>query len=190
MSAIEILLLAVALAMDCFSISLANTIATPRQAKTTQALRVALLFGAFQGIMPIISWALGVGFRQYIMQYDHWIAFGLLSYIGIKMLIPQKEEQKGETKEHIFNSLHMLLLMSVATSIDALATGIIFIPFGQQIWFAAGAIAAGSFLFSLLGIAIGKCWGARLKINAELLGGIILISIGLKILIEHLLAHH
>ncbi len=184
MTIIEITLLAIALAMDCFTVSVAGTIQNPN-ANYRQMLRVALAFGIFQGIMPVISWAVGVGFKTYIEQFDHWIAFLLLGYLGGKMIWSSFKNDDSAVSDNIFTSWRYLFLMSIATSIDALATGIIFIPFGQQIWLAAGIIAFASFVFSLVGIFVGNYYGKKIHFNVEVIGGAILIGIGTKILIEH-----
>ena len=182
---IEIILLAIALAMDCFTISIAGAIQHPTS-DWKLILRSAFFFGIFQGIMPLISWSLGVGFKVYIEEFDHWIAFLLLGYLGGKMIWESRNNTPKTLTKNIFTSLRYLSLMSVTVSIDALSTGIIFIPYGQQIWLATSIIAIVSFLFSLLGIFIGNFYGKRFHLNVELIGGIILICIGTRVLIEHL----
>lgn len=185
MTYFEIILLAIALAMDCFTVSIAMSIQHPIS-NWKLILRSALFFGLFQGLMPLISWALGISFKTYIENFDHWIAFLLLTYLGGKMIWENRKDTPKTINCDIFKSLKYLVLMSVTVSIDALSTGIIFIPYGQQIWFAISIIALVSFLFSLLGIFIGNFYGKRFRLKVEFIGGIILIAIGIEILIEHL----
>ena len=187
MTIIEIILLAIALAMDCFTVSIAGSIQHPTS-NWKLILRSALFFGLFQGIMPLISWSIGVSFKTYIENFDHWIAFILLLYLGGKMIWENRKNTTKIIENNIFDSLKYLFLMSIAVSIGALSTGIIFIPYGQQIWLAISIIAATSFIFSILGIFIGNFYGKKVHLNVEFIGGIILICIGIKILIEHLLS--
>jgi len=189
MSIVDILLLSVALAMDCFTVSIVNGVLLRRMAWSVM-LQTAFLFGLFQAVMPLIGWAATSGFQRYVEDYDHWIAFGLLAYLGIGMM---REAGRPE-EEHYFNphSLKTQLLQAVATSIDALAVGI---SMAMMDYRTAGelmlplvVIGIGSFVFSvagfLLGIRFGKSIRKRLK--PELLGGIILLAIGFKILFTHL----
>ena len=185
MTLIEIILLAIALAMDCFTVSIAMSIQHPTS-NWKKILKLALFFGLFQGCMPLISWGLGISFKTYIEHFDHWIAFLLLTYLGGKMIWENKKNTPKTIDRNVFDSLKYLVLMSITVSIDALSTGIIFIPYGQKIWLTFGIIAFVSFLFSLLGIFIGNIYGEKFSFKAELIGGIILIAIGIKILIEHL----
>ncbi|HJV77913.1 MAG TPA: manganese efflux pump, partial [Paludibacter sp.] len=150
---------------------------------------MALLFGFFQGLMPLIGYSLGVGFAGYMKTFDHWVAFGLLALIGGKMLIEglkYKDPDSDETPNPFKSSL--LISLAVATSIDALATGIVFIPYANLIWIAIAIIGIISFLFTFIGMYIGVHFGKRFHVKVEALGGIILIGIGLKILIEHLVS--
>lgn len=185
MSYFEICLLSVGLAMDCFAVSIAGSVAHGRY-DWPKMLRMACMFGLFQGAMPLVGWLAGVGFAEQIAKIDHWLAFGILSFLGGKMALESLRGDAHDDTRTPFGSFKMLLLMAVATSIDALATGLIFVPLGNLVYTAVGIIALGSFLFTLAGCVVGITFGKRFKLNVELIGGIILFGIGLKILIEHL----
>ncbi|MDD7528891.1 MAG: manganese efflux pump MntP family protein [Bacteroidales bacterium] len=185
MSYFEICLLSVGLAMDCFAVSIASSVAHGCY-DWPKILRMAVTFGFFQGAMPLIGWLAGVGFAEQIAKIDHWLAFGILGFLGGKMAFESLRGDAHDDTRTPFGSLKMLLLMAVATSIDALATGLIFVPLGNLVYTAVGIIALGSFLFTLAGCVVGITFGKRFKLNVELIGGIILFGIGLKILIEHL----
>jgi manganese efflux pump family protein len=181
-----IFLTAVGLAMDAFAVAIAagSGINDARQ-RTGQALRIGLSFGLFQMVMPIAGWALGTGLKQYITAYDHWVAFGLLSLIGLKMIRDSFDVSVCENPRALMTT-RRLLLLSVATSVDALAVGVGFAFLDYPVFLAAAVIGAVTFLISTAGVFIGhfcSClWGKR----AELAGGILLILIGLKILHDHL----
>lgn len=187
MSILSIIIIAIGLAMDCFSVAIAKGVVAARSSErhTSQVLLMAFSFGLFQGLMPLITFLLGSAFAQIIDRYDHWIALILLSIIGLNMI---RESLNGDT-QHIDSkfSLTNIILLSVATSIDALATGIVFVPFKEVVAWAIAIIAFTSFAFSWAGYYIGKKAGRHLKINVELIGGLILIGIGIKIFIEHTL---
>ena len=183
MDILSIILIAVGLAMDCFAVSIAQGLDSDiRDAKQQpKVLLMAFLFGLFQGGMPLIGYFAGTLFADFFSRYAPWIALALLTFIGGKMLF----ESFGKKEEHKANwQLSFLLVMAVATSIDALATGVIFIPCPDKVWLGISLIALVSFLFSLLGCTIGSLFGTRFKLNAELIGGLILVGIGLKIWIE------
>ena len=192
MSLIDIILLAVALAMDCLTVSIVSGVITNGQWKMDNGqLRMAFLFGLFQAMMPLIGW-LGIShFQAYMEAYDHWIAFTMLGFIGGRMVW----ESFGPEEEQHFNPrrLRTQLLLAVATSIDALAVGISFACTGYtavgQLTLPLIIIGVVSFLFSLIGYQLGARFGRSIarRLKPELLGGIILIGIGVKILIEHLL---
>ena len=184
-----IILLAIGLAMDCFAVSVTSGIATV-SVKLLQRLRMALLFGLFQGIMPLFGFLLGKGFAEQIQKFDHWLAFFILLFIGGKMIyeeIKSGKDAQSEQKTKDFYRWATLLTLALATSIDALATGLIFVPFENTIWLAMLIIGICSFVLSLIGSYFGSYCKGRFRIRAELLGGIILIAIGTKILIEHLI---
>lgn len=149
---------------------------------------MAFLFGLFQGLMPLIGYFGGRTFANTLGQYDHWIAFGLLVAIGLKMFIEGLKpiDPHCDTTPNPFR-WKTLITLAIATSIDAMATGVIFVPYPERILFAVLSIGLISFVFSLLGVYLGVYFRDKIKLNVELLGGIILIGIGSKILIEHLL---
>lgn len=188
MSQIEILLLAVALAMDCFAVSIASGIILKRLQWST-FFTMAFFFGLFQGGMPLIGWGLARWASGYTEQWDHWIAFFLLLFLGGKMIYEHftaTDDKQGFSPTRLV----VILTLAVATSIDALAIGISFACLGitnlLSILYPITIIGITSFVFSLLGNILGATMGKRLKLHAELLGGILLIAIGIKILIEHL----
>lgn len=189
MSLIEIIFIAIGLAMDCFAVSIASSICYGRY-NWPKIVRMALFFGLFQGGMPLIGWGLGIGFAKYICAIDHWLALGILGYLGGKMIYESfkndgEEEEMCDAKSP-YGSLRMVTILAIATSIDALATGLIFVPIGNRIFSASGIIAIVSFLFTFVGCVFGVTFGKRIKFNVEAIGGIILIGIGLKIFIEHM----
>ena len=183
MSLLEIILIAVGLAMDAFAVSIgAGTLASMKDLRST--VRLAFHFGLFQFLMPVAGWFLGSSIQNYVESIDHWIALLLLSYIGIKMIHEsfKKEESQKENPSKGRN----LIILSVATSIDALVVGFTLAMLNVDIWYPSiiiGVITAG---LSLLGIWIGKKLGMRLGKVMEAVGGVILIGIGVKILVEHL----
>jgi putative Mn2+ efflux pump MntP len=186
MDLLSIIIIGIGLAMDCFAVSISKGICL-KKFKLKKALRMAMLFGLFQGIMPLIGYFAGFSVAKQISDYDHWIAFILLGGIGLKMFIEGLKpiDPHCEIKSNPFK-WKVLFTLAIATSIDALATGIVFVPFPEEITFAVISIGIISFLFSVLGVYLGVHFRHRIKINAELPGGIILIGIGIKILVEHL----
>ena len=182
MSIFEILFIAVALSMDAFAVSIAGGIGL-RPFHWGKAAKMALFFGGFQALMPILGWLAGAAFKKTIILYAPWIALILLAFIGGKMILESFNKDE-ECEQHATWTLPFLLTMAVATSIDALATGVIFIPGPEMLWTGIGLIAIVSFLLSIAGCYIGSVFGKRFNFNVELLGGIILIGIGLKIWIE------
>lgn len=189
MSLLEIILIAVGLAMDCFAVSIASSICYGRY-NWPKIVRMALFFGLFQGGMPLIGWACGISFAEFIHRIDHWLALGILGFLGGKMIYESfkddEEEEMCDAKSP-YGSLRMVTILAVATSIDALATGLIFVPLGNLMFSASGIIAIVSFLFTFVGCVLGVTFGKRIKFNVEAIGGVILICIGLKIFIEHTL---
>ncbi len=190
MGVVELLLVSVGLAMDAFAVSVCKGLSM-RRVDRHQALLIALLFGAFQGIMPLIGWALGTGFAALIEPVDHWVAFVLLAFIGGKMLWDGFHEDDaceecGQGSATAALDLKELFLLAVATSIDALAIGVTLAFLGVNIWFAAALIAAVTFVLSLIGVGLGNRVGARFNRAATFAGGAVLILIGLRILLEHL----
>lgn len=187
MGIFELFLLAVGLSMDAFAVSVCKGLSAGR-VTLPHALTAGLWFGGFQGLMPFLGWLLGSRFAQYITRYDHWIAFVLLLFIGGKMVWDTLHEDGKEEEEFANERLDLkeLLLMAVATSIDALAMGITFAFLSVSIGKASGLIGCTTFVISALGVFIGNRFGAKYKDKASLTGGIILILIGCKVLLEHL----
>lgn len=194
MNLLDIILLAVALAMDCFTVSIVSgVIATKSEgvkSKKGWVIRMAFLFGFFQALMPLIGW-LGISyFRSYMEAYDHWIAFALLAFIGGKMIW----ESFGPEEEQHFNPrrLRTQLLLAIATSIDALAIGISLACTGyerlSQLTLPLVIIGVVSFIFSIIGYQLGARFGHSIarRLKPELFGGVILVGIGVKILVTHL----
>ncbi len=176
-----ILLIAVALAMDAFAVSIANGLTMcPLHVKT--AFVSSFLFGLFQACMPLLGWLLGSQFKGIIQPVDHWIAFGLLSFIGGKMIYESFFLEKEKSR---ILTVRVLLILAIATSIDAFAVGITFAVLHIAIIKPIIIIGIITFLLSFLGVWIGCTFGKNLSGKAEIAGGIILIGMGLKILVEH-----
>lgn len=183
MSLLELFAIAVGLSMDAFAVSVCKGLSLRRYGPG-RSLTAGIYFGGFQALMPLIGWALGVRFQQAIANVDHWIAFGLLTLIGINML--REARQEGDSLDEAMGPAAMLPL-AVATSIDALAVGVTFALLPDvHITAAVSLIGATTFLLSAAGLKVGNVFGLRYKARAELAGGVILILIGLKILLEHL----
>ena len=183
----ELFLIGIGLSMDAFAVAICKGLGMERINKR-DTLLLALFFGGFQALMPLTGYLLGSRFASYIERWDHWIAFVLLCFIGGSMIRESRSEEDEEEMDASFRPKEMLT-MAVATSIDALAVGVsfAFLGMGQgEILSAAGLIAATTFVFSAVGVSVGSVFGSRFKSKAELCGGVILILIGLKILLEHL----
>lgn len=189
MSLFEIMLIALGLAMDAFAVSVANGVII-REVKISHAIRFGLYFGIFQFAMPLIGWLIGMTFVDYIAVIDHWVAFVLLSFIGVNMLMDALAKDKNPI-ELRHNSEIMkwqnMTMMAIATSIDALAVGISFAVIYTDIIVSAVIIGVIAFIMSMLGVLLGKSLGRLFRRGAEIVGGLILIIIGTKILIEHLI---
>ena len=186
---ITLFLIGVGLSMDAFAVSICKGLSMRKVDKKYMVV-LAIFFGGFQALMPTIGWFLGSQFQQYITAIDHWIAFILLVLIGGKMILDVIKE-KGENEEvcpddSVRINLKEFFLLAVATSIDALAVGVTFAFLDVNILPAITLIGCTTFVISGIGVKVGTVFGARYKSKAELTGGIILILIGLKILIEHL----
>lgn len=186
MGFLELFLIAVGLSADAFSVAVCKGL-NMRKLNLKHAYIIALFFGVFQAVMPLIGYFLGTSFSSYIESFDHWIAFALLVFIGGKMVIETIREKDGEEEEKT-DSLNIgeLTVMAIATSIDALAVGITFAFLKVNIIPSVLLIGVTTFALSLGGVLIGNRFGAKYKSKAELAGGIILILIGVKILLEHL----
>ena len=214
MDIITLLGIAVALSMDAFSVSICKGLATKTFSLKT-ALLCGLWFGGFQALMPLIGYFLGAQFEHFITNIDHWIAFGLLLIIGVNMIreafgedetTSQRDDktmsQPVESQSHkvaetqsqrqcqsqrsTSNSLKTMLILAIATSIDALAVGVTFAFLRVNIWKSVLVIGITTFLFSFVGVKIGNVFGSRYSKAAEITGGVILILLGVKILLEHL----
>lgn len=187
MGLLELLLLALALAMDAFAVSVANGMCI-RRIKASGAFAMALSFGIFQGLMPVAGFLLGKTFASYIESIDHYIAFALLGAIGGKMIYDAIKEMKNPEVCSYREGMTFagLMVQSVATSIDALIVGVTFAAIGVDIIGAASIIALITFICCFIGVFIGKCCGNMLSTKAEIVGGIVLVGIGLKIFIEHM----
>ena len=184
MGFVELLLLAIGLSMDAFAVSVCKGLAMKR-ARFRDAAICGVWFGSFQALMPFGGYLLGSRFEQYIRAVSSWIAFILLALIGANMLREafSKEEEQGNDSF----SFRVMLPLAIATSIDALATGVTFAMMGVNIWIAIAITGLTTFVFSVAGVKIGNLFGSRYQSKAELVGGLILIAMGFKILVEHLL---
>ena len=184
MSFLELLLIAVGLSMDAFSVSICKGLTTKRFS-WRMALICGLWFGFFQALMPTIGYFLGAQFQEMIEAYDHWIAFGLLTLIGANM-IREALSKKDEESTNGALDFKTMFLLAIATSIDALAVGVSFACIQVKLWSSVLIIGLTTFVFSVLGVKIGNVFGSKYEKSAGIFGGIILILIGLKILLEHL----
>lgn len=201
MGFVELLLIGVGLSMDAFAVSVCKGLGM-RVINYRHALVIALFFGGFQALMPLVGWALGSQLASFVTPVDHWIAFALLAFIGGKMLwdafhedggegegCQPAQSSRGETAGAADERLDLreLVMLAVATSIDALAVGITFAFLEINIFIAVSVIGITTFLLSFVGVGIGNRFGARYEKGATIVGGVVLIAIGLKILAEHLL---
>lgn len=183
MDILSIILIAIGLAMDCLAVSITKGLQQSRWCAS--ALLMAFLFGLFQGGMPLIGYSAGTLFSSFFSRFAPYIALALLAFIGGKMIWESLYSEDETVSSSVTDwSLKTLIALAVATSIDALATGVIFIPVPDVLWPAVSIIAFTSLFFSLVGYWIGVYIGKKFHFNVELLGGIILVAIGLKIFIE------
>ena len=193
MDILSIIFLAIGLAMDCFAVSIAQGM---QRTPLRSVIPMAILFGLFQGGMPLIAYYAGGVFADFFTRWSHWMALVLLVLIGGKMLIEAivesrkskvESDQKSDVRSQTALTLSAMLILAVATSIDALSIGVLFIPVPDVLWLAISLIAATSTLFSLVGFWLGKIFGEHITINANIPGGCILIAIGIKIFLEGIL---
>lgn len=188
MTIVELILIALGLSMDAFAVSVCKGLSM-KKINYHHATVIAIFFGSFQALMPLIGWLIGSRFAQYISDYDHWVAFLLLAFIGGKMIVGSFKKEEENIKKSCTLDLKELFILAVATSIDALAIGITFALLPDiNIGFSIGLIGVITLLISFAGVCLGNRFGSKYKNKAELAGGIILVILGLKILIEHLLA--
>lgn len=188
MSFCEILLLGVGLAMDAFAVSICKGLGMSK-VNGKQCLVIGLFFGGFQALMPLLGWFLGSAFAEKIKAIDHWIAFILLGYIGIKMISDAIKEWKEETKVEEMDlplDLKEMFMLAIATSIDALAVGVTFSFLEVAVAWACTIIGVVTFLISCGGVYVGNIFGERYKAKAQIIGGVILVVLGIRILLSHL----
>lgn len=185
MGIFDLIMTAIALSMDAFAVSIGKGLSV-KTLRLRHSLIVGAYFGGFQALMPLLGYLLASTFAGYIQRFDHWIAFALLALIGANM-IREALCGGGDEENNASFGVKTMLLLALATSIDALATGVTFAMTQTNIWFAIAITGTTTFLFSAAGIKIGNVFGNKYRSKAELLGGVILILMGIKILIEHLL---
>jgi len=183
MDAVTILLIALGLAMDSFSVSITTGLAI-KNPRISNALKIGVFFGFFQAFMPVIGWLGGSSMKGFISDIDHWVAFGLLCLVGCKMIF-ESIRRKTDEKANPPNG-YVLLMLSVATSIDALAVGVSLAFLKTSIATPVTVIGTVTFLLSFLGVYVGNKFGHFFENKIEVAGGFILIGIGIKILVEHL----
>lgn len=184
MSITEILLIAIGLSMDSLAVSITCGIIL-KKFRIRHIFRIALYMGIFQGIMPLLGWVAGVSFQKHISDYDHWIAFGLLSVLGGKMLYEGIFSKEDDAKTIDPTKAVTLLGLAIATSIDALAVGVSFAMLNISVAEPIIIIGITTFLLSFIGATFSSKFGNRLNLKMEIVGGLILIGIGIKIVIDH-----
>lgn len=183
MGIIELIVLSIGLAMDAFAVSICKGLAMPKM-KWKNAIIVGLYFGLFQALMPVIGYLLGVSFKDAITSIDHWISFVLLAGIGINMIKEAVSKNEEEANDSV--KFKDMIILAIATSIDALAVGVTFAFLKVNIVLSVALIGIITFITSIIGVKIGNVFGDKYKKQAELAGGVILILLGVKILLEHL----
>ena len=183
MGLLELFLLAVGLSMDAFAVAVCMGLAM-KKASVKNCAIVGAWFGGFQALMPLIGYLLGSRFYKYIVSVDHWIAFVLLAFIGVNMIIEAAKDDDSPASASL--DAKSMLLLAIATSIDALAVGITFAFLQVNIIAAVSFIGLTTFVLSFAGVMIGNVFGTKFKSGAEIAGGVILIFLGVKILLEHL----
>ena len=183
MSLIELFLIAVGLSMDAFAVAVCKGLAMPKMSWQGAAI-VGLYFGGFQALMPFLGYLLGAGFKDAISAYDHWVAFILLALIGGNMIRESREDEEESLDASL--SFRSMVLLAIATSIDALAVGVTLAFLDVPILSSVCFIGVVTFCLSLVGVKAGNVFGCKYKSKAEFVGGLVLILIGLKILLEHM----
>lgn len=182
MSILELCIISIGLAMDAFAVAICKGLSV-KKLNFKHMLIVGGYFGLFQGLMPVIGYLLSVGFESYIVAIDHWVAFILLGLIGANMI---KESLSDDETIDCSFTLKAMLPLAIATSIDALAVGVTFAFLNVNIILAVSLIGIITFVLSMIGVKVGNVFGEKFKNKAEFIGGVILILMGLKILLEHL----
>ncbi len=183
MSIFGIIILSIGLGMDAFAISVCKGISF-KKGNLKKSIIVATYMGVFQAIMPVLGYYLGISFADKITRIDHWLAFALLFVIGVKMIKEALNKDIEVVNDNV--DFKEMIVLAIATSIDALAVGITFAFLNVNLWFAITLIGSITFILSLIGTKIGIIFGNKYEKKAELLGGIILILLGIKIVLEHL----
>ena len=183
MELFEIVVIGIGLAMDAFAVSVCKGLAM-KKLDWKKVIIISLYFGIFQALMPVLGYCLGSTFSSFVQQVDHWIAFILLAIIGGNMIKDSTDDEEEKRNDKV--DVKTMVLLALATSIDALAVGVTFAFFEVNLWLSISIIGIITFVLSVLGVIIGNKFGDKFQNRAELAGGIILIIIGLKILLEHL----
>ena len=183
MELFEIIVIAIGLAMDAFAVSVCKGLSM-KKIDWKKAIIIAVYFGIFQALMPVLGYFLGSSFSAFVQKVDHWIAFILLSIIGVNMIKESTDDEVEKRNDNV--DFKTMVVLAIATSIDALAVGVTFAFFEVNILLAISIIGIITFILSIFGVIIGNKFGDKLQNKAELAGGIILIIIGVKILLEHL----
>lgn len=188
MGLIDIFLIGVGLSMDAFAVSICKGLKM-KVINFSQCFIIAFFFGIFQSIMPLIGYGLSINFVKYINAYSHWIAFGLLVIIGANMIRETMGQEEERACENAGIDIKELFMLAIATSIDALAVGVSFGTMGDKLRLSIGVsvilIGCTTFVISVVGVVIGNTFGSRYKTKAEIVGGVILILIGVKVVVEH-----
>ena len=185
MSVFEIILISIGLAMDAFGVSIGKGLSMP-VGENRRKVTLAFLFGLFQFLMPVMGWLIGRQFIDVISEWDHWIIFGLLGYLGIAMIREGLSDEDDEDDDKQFLGAWEMMMLSVATSLDAMAVGLTFAFMPINVWEASIMIGVITFGISLIGVYLGKFMGQFVGKYADILGGVVLILIGTKILLQHL----
>lgn len=185
MDAVELMIIAVGVSMDAFAVSICKGLSV-RKVQPVHVMKTALWFGGFQALMPMVGYFLGISFADFVADIDHWIAFVLLGIIGANMIKESFDTDSCDISPDF--SFRTMLAMAIATSIDALAVGVSFAFLKVDIWTAILLVGVTTAFFSGAGVLIGNAFGCRYKSKAEFVGGVILILMGLRILVTHLMA--
>ncbi len=188
MSILDFLMLGVGLSMDAFAVAVCKGLAM-RKVNIRQCIVIAIFFGGFQSLMPVLGYYLGSAFASKVKTVDHWIAFALLIYIGGKMIAEAVKERNEEVRVERLDpplDIRELVIMAVATSIDALAVGVTFSFMDVNLWLGVSIIGLTTFALSVIAVFVGNIFGARFKTGAQIVGGMILIALGSRILITHI----